>query len=64
MIIYISYMATQKPQVLLTFTDDDLLKRVDDFRFENRVNSRSEAIRQLIEAGLEAAAKKTKAKTK
>jgi len=57
-------MATQKPQVLLTFTDDDLLKRVDDFRFENRVNSRSEAIRQLIEAGLEAAAKKTKAKTK
>lgn len=52
--IYITYMKTQKPQILLTFTDDDLLKRVDDFRFENRINSRSEAIRQLIEAGLAA----------
>jgi metal-responsive CopG/Arc/MetJ family transcriptional regulator len=45
-------MKTQKPQILLTFTDDDLLKRVDDYRFENRINSRSEAIRNLIEAGL------------
>jgi len=50
--IYITYMKTQKPQILLTFTDDDLLKRVDDYRFENRINSRSEAIRKLIEAGL------------
>ena len=49
---YITYMKTQKPQILLTFTDDDLLKRVDDYRFENRINSRSEAIRKLIEAGL------------
>lgn len=48
---YITYMATQKPQILLT-VDDDLLKRIDDFRFDNRINSRSEAVRQLIEAGL------------
>jgi len=48
---YITCMTTQKPQILLT-VDDDLLKRIDDFRFNNRINSRSEAIRQLIEEGL------------
>jgi metal-responsive CopG/Arc/MetJ family transcriptional regulator len=48
---YITYMATQKPQILLTI-DDNLLRRIDDFRFNTRVNSRSEAIRQLIEEGL------------
>lgn len=42
--------------------EDDLIKRVDDYRFENRINSRSEAIRQLIEAGL--ATTKTKSKKK
>jgi metal-responsive CopG/Arc/MetJ family transcriptional regulator len=31
---------------------EDLLKRIDDYRFENRINSRSEAIRRLIEEGL------------
>jgi hypothetical protein len=32
----------------------ELIERIDDFRFANRVESRAEAIRQLIEAGLEA----------
>lgn len=46
-------MPTEKP--ILNFAiDDDLLKRIDDFRFENRINSRSEAIRRLIEEGLKA----------
>jgi metal-responsive CopG/Arc/MetJ family transcriptional regulator len=53
-------MATQKPQILLTI-DDNLLRRIDDFRFNTRVNSRSEAIRQLIEEGLK---KQEKPKTK
>jgi metal-responsive CopG/Arc/MetJ family transcriptional regulator len=57
---YITYMATQKPQILLTI-DDNLLRRIDDFRFNARVNSRSEAIRQLIEKGLK---KQEKPKTK
>lgn len=57
---YITYMATQKPQILLTI-DDNLLRRIDDFRFDTRVNSRSEAIRQLIEEGLK---KQEKPKTK
>jgi metal-responsive CopG/Arc/MetJ family transcriptional regulator len=46
-------MTTQKPQILLTM-EEDLLKRIDDFRFDNRINSRSEAIRRLIEEGLKA----------
>jgi Arc/MetJ-type ribon-helix-helix transcriptional regulator len=33
----------------------DLEKAVDDFRFENRFPTESEAIRRLIELGLEAA---------
>jgi len=44
-------MPTEKPKILITF-DDNLLKRIDDYRFENRINSRSEAIRRLIEIGL------------
>ena len=33
----------------------DLEKAVEDYRFENRIASESEAIRRLIELGLEAA---------
>lgn len=57
-------MPTQKPQILLTL-DDILLKMINDFRFNNHINSRSEAIRTLIEAGLkvsETAKPKTKKK--
>jgi len=46
-------MPTEKPKILITL-EDDLLTRIDDFRFENRINSRSEAIRRLIEAGIKA----------
>lgn len=35
-----------------------LLKAIDDFRFNKRLASRSEAIRQLIALGLEAAHRK------
>jgi metal-responsive CopG/Arc/MetJ family transcriptional regulator len=33
----------------------ELVERIDDFRFARRIPSRAEAIRRLIEAGLEAA---------
>lgn len=36
----------------------DLWQRVDDFQFQNRIKRESEAIRRLIEAGLEAAGAK------
>lgn len=44
-------MPTEKP--IFTFAvDDELQRRIDDYRFDNRINTRSEAIRMLIEMGL------------
>ena len=54
-------MPTKKPQILLTL-DDDYLKRIDDFRFLNRVNSRSKAIRRLIDEALQKYEKKRQPK--
>jgi metal-responsive CopG/Arc/MetJ family transcriptional regulator len=38
----------------------NFIKKIEDFRYENRVPSRSEAIRILVEAGLKAKSKKKK----
>jgi metal-responsive CopG/Arc/MetJ family transcriptional regulator len=54
-------MPSDKPQILFVM-EKELLKRIDDFRFENRINSRSAAVRQLIEAGLESTKSRTKNK--
>ncbi|NLK36657.1 MAG: hypothetical protein GX299_01035 [Epulopiscium sp.] len=35
------------------FVEKSLLKKIDDFRFENRFQSRAAAIKFLIEAALE-----------
>jgi len=51
-------MPTDKPKIIFVM-EDDLLKRIDDYRFENRINSRSEAIRRLL---IEALKKYEKAK--
>ena len=52
-------MPTEKP--ILTFAiDEDLLERLNDFRFENRIETRSEAIRMLVENGLKDYEKKKK----
>ncbi len=45
-------MATQKPRYPITL-DDDLFQRVENFRFENRYQSRSQATVELIRLGLE-----------
>jgi len=50
-------MPTEKPKIIFV-AEEDLLKRLDDFRFENRINSRSEAIRRLLEEGLQKYEKK------
>lgn len=44
-------MPTEKPKIIFV-ADEELLKRIDDYRFANRINSRSEAIRKLIEQSL------------
>jgi metal-responsive CopG/Arc/MetJ family transcriptional regulator len=48
------------PRVILPMPRE-LLQAVDDFRFDNRIDSRAEAIRQLLRRGLDAAAKEAPA---
>lgn len=38
-------------QILVTL-NKDMLAKIEDFQFDNRIKSRTEAIRQLIEKGL------------
>lgn len=45
-------MPTQKPRFSIAI-DEDLLKAVDDYKFENRVKSQNQAINDLVRAGLE-----------
>ncbi len=45
-------MPTEKPRYTVT-VDEALLKRIDDFRFENRYPSRSAATLELIRLGIE-----------
>ena len=48
-------MVDEKDPRIITPIPKALLARIDDYRFEKRLPSRSEAIRRLIEAGLQAA---------
>jgi len=40
-------MSTDKPKIILVL-DNDIINRIDDYRYGNRIPSRSEAIRRLI----------------
>jgi metal-responsive CopG/Arc/MetJ family transcriptional regulator len=44
-------MPSDKPKILFVL-DEDLLKRLNDFRFTNRIDSKSEAIRRLLDEAL------------
>jgi len=46
-------MPTEKPRYCIT-VDHEMLKEIDDFRFDNRYNSRSQATLELIRLGLQA----------
>ena len=52
-------MPTKKP-ILNFAVDKELMKRLEDFRFENRINTMSKAIRLLIEEALKKYEKKAK----
>jgi metal-responsive CopG/Arc/MetJ family transcriptional regulator len=52
-------MPTEKPRYTV-IVDDELMRRIDDFRFENRYPSRSAATVDLIRLGFEALEKKQK----
>ncbi|NOR10440.1 MAG: hypothetical protein GQ541_03005 [Desulfovibrionaceae bacterium] len=44
-------MPSKKPTIIFV-AEEELVERLGDFRFENRINSRSEAICRLIDEGL------------
>ncbi len=46
-------MPTEKPRYTITL-DKELLKKIDDFRFENRFPNRTQATLELIRLGMEA----------
>lgn len=45
-------MATNKPRYTVS-VDDEMFKAIENFRFENRFQTRSEATVELIRLGLE-----------
>mgnify|MGYP000421397463 CR=1 FL=1 len=57
--VYLFFMPTKKPIITLA-VDKELLERINDFRFENRIETKSEAIRMLVEKSLKDYEKKKK----
>ena len=51
-------MPTEKPKLLIVF-EENMIERIDDYRYENRIPNRSEAIRRLIEDSLKRYKKKS-----
>lgn len=56
-------MPTNKPRYTI-IVDDELLEKIDNFRFENRYPSRSAATLELIRRGMEVLAQREKNKDK
>lgn len=56
-------MPTEKPRYTIT-VDEELLKKIDDFRFEKRYQSRTAATIDLIKLGVEAFEKNQSVKNK
>lgn len=52
-------MPTEKPRYTITL-DEDMLQKIDDFRFENRFPNRTQATLELIRIGMEALEKQQK----
>ena len=52
-------MSTNRPRYTVS-VDDDMFEKIEDFRFENRFQTRSEATVELIRLGLEAVEEKKK----
>lgn len=56
---YLQFMTTKK-DILNFAVDKDLMERLDDFRFENRIKTMSEAIRRLLDESLKKYEKQSK----
>lgn len=44
-------MATKKPIISIVL-DEETLKKVEDYQFENRITSRSKALNEIIKKGI------------
>lgn len=55
-------MPTEKPRYTI-IVDEELLRKIDDFRFENRYPSRSAATLDLIRLGMESLKKEQQGKS-
>ena len=42
----------KKTRIVVNF-ENETVKKIEDYQFENRIKSRNEAIRQLVDRGLE-----------
>lgn len=56
-------MATKRQRYMIS-VDDEMFKAIEDFRFERRFQTRSEATTELIRLGLEEIEKEKKAQEK
>jgi metal-responsive CopG/Arc/MetJ family transcriptional regulator len=54
-------MPTKKPIISIVL-DDETLKKVEDYQFENRIPSRSKALNDIIRLGIEQMLKKEEEK--
>lgn len=51
-------MPTKKPIISIVL-DDETLKKIEDYRFKNRIASRSQALNELIKLGIKELDKQT-----
>ena len=49
-----------KKEILTISIDKELINNIDDYRFDNRIGSRSEAIRRLLKEALDKHKKNSK----
>lgn len=54
-------MATSRPRYTVS-VDEEMFQKIEDFRFERRFNTRSEATVELIRLGLESLKKEAESK--
>lgn len=52
----------KQDQKLIIQVSKELIEQVDDYRFKNRIQSRAEAVRQLLEKALGGSKKETSKK--
>ncbi|MCC8184976.1 ribbon-helix-helix domain-containing protein [Cloacibacillus porcorum] len=55
-------MPTEKPRYTITL-DEEMLQKIDDFRFENRFANRTQATLELIRLGMKALEEQQKMST-